>query len=188
MDIPEYALILLAAGNSIRYKGNKLLDIIDSKPMYRYIFDEVCELNMQKIIVTQYPEIGEYAGEHGFDVVYNPNPERGISGSIKLGVEKAGNAKGYLFTVCDQPNLKKDTIINIAKMAVQTDKGIVAAVAVYEEKEHYANPNFFSKKYRQELMGLEGDRGGKQIIKSHLDDVVKYRITVMEAEDIDTKT
>ena len=36
-------------------------------------------------------------------------------------------------------------------------------------------------------MKLEGDKGGKQIIKRHLNDVAKYEIPAREAEDIDTK-
>ena len=185
MDIQKYALILLAAGNSIRYEGNKLLDVIDGKPMYRYICDEVCELSMQKIIVTQYEQIAEYGRNHGFKVIYNPNPERGISGSIRLGVESANKAEGYLFAVCDQPNIKKESIINIVRLAEKTSKGIVASVVSCKGREHYANPNFFSAKYRQELLELTGDRGGKQIIKKHSNDVAKYRITDVEAQDID---
>ena len=35
------SLVLLAAGNSRRFEGNKLLSTIDGKPMYLYIADEI---------------------------------------------------------------------------------------------------------------------------------------------------
>ena len=35
------SLVLLAAGNSQRFEGNKLLSLIDGKPMYLYIADEI---------------------------------------------------------------------------------------------------------------------------------------------------
>ena len=55
------SLVLLAAGNSRRFEGNKLLSTIDGKPMYLYIADEIekcCDsLFDQKIVVSQYEEI-----------------------------------------------------------------------------------------------------------------------------------
>ena len=51
-------LILLAAGNSKRFNGNKLLAIYKDKPIYMHIVEKVLGLEFNKIIcVTQYEEI-----------------------------------------------------------------------------------------------------------------------------------
>lgn len=50
------------------------------------------------------------------------------------------------------------------------------------------NPVVFAEKYRKELMGLTGDKGGKRVVKRHMDDL--YLMEVEDAEelrDLDTK-
>ena len=88
-------LIFLAAGSSTRFGSNKLLYRLNGKCMYRYGLEVVAAL-WQKglldtiVIVTQYEEI-IYDMEAHFPymkTVNNPHPEAGISGSIRLGVEK----------------------------------------------------------------------------------------------------
>ena len=50
-----------------------------------------------------------------------------------------------------------------------------------------ANPVWFDRKYRDELLSLEGDRGGKKVLNAHLNDCVMYEISdSREICDIDT--
>ena len=42
------------------------------------------------------------------------------------------------------------------------------------------NPRIFSSRYKEELMGLSGNTGGRQIISSHADDIV---LVETESED-----
>ena len=51
-------LILLAAGNSRRFNGNKLLALYKDKPIYMHVVEKSLNLEVNKIIcVTQYEEI-----------------------------------------------------------------------------------------------------------------------------------
>ena len=51
-------LILLAAGNSRRFNGNKLLALYKGKPIYMHVVEKALNLEVNKIIcVTQYEEI-----------------------------------------------------------------------------------------------------------------------------------
>ena len=90
----KLTLILLAAGNSRRFDGNKLLTPFHGKPMYQYIVEEVEKLPDglfdDKIIVTQYPEIMEDLEKRGYVVVENVQSRLGISHSIQLALEAAG--------------------------------------------------------------------------------------------------
>ena len=36
---------------------------------------------------------------------------------------------------------------------------------------HLGNPVVIAEKYRKELMGLTGDKGGKRVVKRHMDDL-----------------
>ena len=83
----KLTLILLAAGNSRRFDGNKLLTPFHGKPMYQYIVEEVEKLPDglfdDKIVVTQYPEIMEDLEKRGYVVVENVQSSLGISHSVK---------------------------------------------------------------------------------------------------------
>jgi molybdenum cofactor cytidylyltransferase len=48
------------------------------------------------------------------------------------------------------------------------------------------NPKIFSSRYREELMRLSGDTGGRQIIASHEDDILLVEASSEdEVKDID---
>ena len=53
-------VILLAAGNSTRFGGNKLLYLLGDKPVYRYLpetLEQVKGVDGVRCIVSQYEEI-----------------------------------------------------------------------------------------------------------------------------------
>ena len=177
-------LILLAAGNSKRFNGNKLLAIYKNKPIYMYIVEKVVNLKINKIIcVTQYEEIKEALLNTNINVVMNNNSNLGISSSIKIGINFDKNADGYMFMVCDQPFISIQTLNSVIDNFIKGDKGIVC-VGCGNNK---GNPVIFSKKYINELLSLEGDNGGKVIIKGNLIDLKIVNINNrIQLVDIDT--
>ena len=178
-------LILLAAGNSKRFNGNKLLAIYKDKPIYMYIVEKVLDLKVNKIIcVTQYKEIKEALLNTDINVVMNENSSLGVSSSIKLGINFDKNADGYMFMVCDQPFISIETLNSLIDNFINGDKGIVC-VGYGDNK---GNPVIFSKRYVNELLSLEGDNGGKRILKGHLNDLNIVNVdSAIELVDIDTQ-
>lgn len=178
-------LILLAAGNSKRFNGNKLLAIYKDKPIYMHIVEKVLDLKVNKIIcVTQYEEIKEALLNTNINVVMNDNSSLGISSSIKLGINFDKNADGYMFMVCDQPFISVQTLKSVIDNFINGDKGIVC-VGCGDNK---GNPVIFSKRYINELLSLEGDSGGKRILKGHLNDLNIVNVdNEIELIDIDTQ-
>ena len=178
-------LILLAAGNSKRFNGNKLLVIYKEKPIYMHIVEKVLDLKVNKIIcVTQYEEIKEALLNTNINVVMNDNSSLGISSSIKLGINFDKNADGYMFMVCDQPFISVQTLKSVIDNFINGDKGIVC-VGCGDNK---GNPVIFSKRYINELLSLEGDCGGKKIVKGHLNDLKIVNVdNEIELLDIDTQ-
>ena len=180
---PKIAVILEAAGNSTRFGSNKLLHIMDDgRPMIASIFDAVRPLDVyKKILVTQYDDIAEMAA--GFDVVMNDRPDLGISRSMQLGLAAAGDADAYMFCVCDQPGLSTSTIKKLIEAYKKGTAGIVSLA--WQGK--MCNPKIFSSRYREELMKLSGDTGGRQIIASHEDDILPVEAeSEDEVKDIDS--
>ena len=178
-------LILLAAGNSKRFNGNKLLAIYKEKPIYMHIVNNVLKLEVNKIIcVTQYEEIKEALLNTNINVVMNTNSSLGISSSIKLGINFDKEADGYMFMVCDQPFITEKTLKILLDNFINGEKGIVC-VGCGNNK---GNPVIFSKKYINELLSLQGDNGGKRILKRHLNDLNVVNIdNEIELLDIDTQ-
>lgn len=178
-------LILLAAGNSKRFNGNKLTTELKGKPMYMHIVNKVISMNFNKIIcVTKYNEIENALLNSNIHLVINNNSEIGISSSIKLGINEDKSADAYMFMVCDQPFIRKETLEELINLFKRTNKGI----ACIGNKERTGNPVIFSKKYIDELLCLEGDTGGKKVVNKHLNDLEILQVNnEIELVDIDTK-
>ncbi len=175
-DDIKIAVILEAAGDSKRFGSNKLLHITeDGRPMIASILDAVRPLEAyRKILVTQYDEIA--AMTHDFVTVMNERPDLGISRSMQLGLAAAGDADAYMFCVCDQPGLTTATLESLIGAYKKRTAGIVSLA--WQGK--MCNPKIFSSRYREELMKLSGDTGGRQILASHADDIL-----LVEAESED---
>lgn len=183
------SVIVLASGNSKRFKGNKLLYEIDGKPMYLYTVEKLinlkkkCKYIGEIIFVTKYQKIINNLKNKDIKVVKNKNSEFGISQSIKLGVSNSNN-NCYMFIVCDQPYITEDTLDRFIDGFIKCGKnlGCVSSGGVL------LNPTIFTKKYKDDLMNLEGDKGGKKIILNNLEDLFVFEVyDKKELIDIDYK-
>ena len=176
--------IILAAGFSRRMGENKLLMKYNNKFLIEYTLDVIskCSFN-DKIIVTQYKRIKEIGEKLNFKVVINEHANKGQSESIKLGIENCKVSEGYMFFVGDQPLLNKDDIEKLIEVFNEDTSYIV----IPKYKEHYGNPVIYHKKYKKDILNLEGDKGGKSIIKSS--NKIKYvnvcENTLFDIDDID---
>lgn len=155
-------------------------DIVQSNNLYRNNITATIICNI--IVITQYDAIAEAVKTKGIQVLYNPHPEDGISSSVKIGLNASLDADAVLFTVSDQPWLTSETICELIHVFLNTSKGI-ACVSCQGKM---GNPCIFDRKYYNELLSLEGDKGGKKVIMKHLDDTQVYEIEEgRELEDID---
>ena len=177
------AVILEAAGDSRRFGSNKLLHTMDDgRPMISPALDAARGVDAyKKILVTQYDEIATMAQD--FDVVMNDRPDLGISHSMQLGIEAAGDADAYMFCVCDQPGITASTLGRLIEAYKKETAGIVSLA--WQGK--MCNPKIFASRYRDALMALSGDTGGRQIISSHSSDLLLVEAeSEEEVRDIDS--
>ena len=187
----KLGLIMLAAGNSRRFGSNKLLYTIEGEPMYRHILSELMKVrkvlkeqghSCEITVVTQYDEIAAETEKCVAQVLYNLHPDEGISSSLKIGLRRNREMDACLFTVADQPWLRGETILALVGVFLREGKGI--ACVEYEGK--LGNPCVFSERYYGELMGLEGDVGGKRVVVRNRGDVAIMRVVDgMEMMDVD---
>lgn len=186
------ALVLLAAGDSRRFHGNKLLCTFQGKAMYRHITDQIAQLPegffQKRILVTQYPEIAEVLAGCGYETVMNHDSQLGISHSIHLALqalEQSGSdADAACFAVCDQPWLRKETVASLLSAWEESGKGLACLC----HQGDFGNPAIFARKYWGELYKLCGDVGGKRVLRMHLDDLCLYEVEDgKELVDIDVR-
>ena len=176
-------MILLAAGFSRRFGENKLLYPIKGRPMYLWTMERLKEIQKEGladslVVVSQYEEILTEAARQGIPGVKNLHSERGISSSLQIGLEAAGCFKirdtetYYMFFVADQPFLRKETVENFLADFEKSGKKI----GCMSYRKTPGNPVIFHECFVPELMALQGDTGGKKVLKKHLEEVFFYEV------------
>ena len=157
--------IILAAGESKRMGRNKLSLPYKGMPLIGHTFQLIDQLDFLECIVVISPKNAEELVGLNFPektkIVYNFHPERGQSYSVVLGIQEA-KGEGYLFFTGDQPLLTVEIIEEMVEKAA-TNR------IVYPLKEDGKpnSPTFLGKDYREELLSIEGDEGGRQIRKKY---------------------
>ncbi len=183
-----YAIVVLAAGQGTRFGGNKLLEEIEGRPLYAHLLDTLAELpHVWKAVVTGYEPVARYATERGFAIVENREPEKGSSHSMQLGLKRCLDTRpclrGVLFTVCDQPGLTVGTFVKLLEAARRNPGRIVRAANGGQG----GNPVVWDLRYAQELLALDGDKGGRPVMEKHAEEIILLNIEKKELRDIDRK-
>lgn len=160
--ISRISAIVLAAGMSKRMGENKLLLDFKGKPLLSHTLELVAHLDFkEKILVTTDEMAKSVSIPDGFKTVINEEPNAGQSMSLKLGVESA-IGEYYMFFLGDMPLLDEALIYALVDAIGDARDSII----IPETSGKPANPVIFPKALRRELLALNGDSGGRQIIKT----------------------
>ncbi len=189
--------IVMAAGLSRRMGVNKLLLCIDNTPLIIRTLRIIEKSRLQQLIVVysdpavlEVIKDYEKARTHGqisnmeIKRVYNGQPARGQSESVKSGMyESDPGSKGYMFFVADQPFLNHQVINQIINTFTENPEHIV--VPLYNRER--GMPIIFPGKYRLDLLGVSGDKGGRSIIDQNAKGTIFLPIADPKiGEDMDT--
>lgn len=176
-------LILLAAGFSHRFPGNKLLYPFLGKPMIEHVIQSVLPVGFHRIyVVTQYEEIITRLQDYPLTCLFHEHPEYGMSSSMQLAIKAAtqDHHSALMFLNADMPLLSTASLLHLCQQADTTH--IIAAT----NDDLIQNPMIFPNCYEAELLQLQGDRGGKQIAYRHEDALIKVKVPKWELQDFDT--
>ena len=176
----KISAIIMGSGKSERFNGNKLLSKIDGVSMIEIILKKLSSIPFKNIFVTyKDKEVFDICKKYNVIPLENKNYFLGQSESIKLGVSKIKDENMMFFTG-DMPFLKEETII---KLILEFDNEIV--IPMVNNKKF--SPVIFPQRYKENLMKLFGDIGGKEIIKKEK----KLKLIEFDNEkefvDIDTR-
>lgn len=181
-------LIILAAGASKRmgcpkqqldYKGKTLLQHAIDMAIGSSCSPVIVVLGAHSMVIS--PEI---PGDR-VSVVQNPNWEEGMASSIRAGItalqEKAPQATGVIFMVCDQPYVDTAHLNNLVRQKLDTGKGIIASY--YNDT--MGVPVLFDKTFFRDLLALQGEEGAKKIVYRYEQEVAAVPFP-LGCIDIDT--
>ncbi|MGL4344476.1 MAG: nucleotidyltransferase family protein [Cellulosilyticaceae bacterium] len=178
--------IVLAAGLSSRFGENKLLVELDGKTVIGHTLDKVKKYPFNQITLVTTEQVRALIGDVLEDscIVINKEQQLGMSHSVRLGLISSTQADAYLFIVGDQPLLSFYTLERFIKGFEHSGSGI----GCVSFKGGVGNPTLFAAHYKDQLLNLVGDRGGRKIIKQNPDDVWTYEVQrEIELQDMDTK-
>ncbi|MBC2855181.1 putative selenium-dependent hydroxylase accessory protein YqeC [Cetobacterium sp. 2A] len=180
------AAVILASGFSKRMGKNKSKILYKKETLLENILNKVQNIDFKYSLVVVRNENIENLNQNkykNFNFILNNTPEKGQSQSVVLGVEylKEANVDGYMFFPCDQPFLKKESILKLIYYFMKRDKITMPSI-----KNKFFSPVIFPKRYSEQLLSLTGDRGGKSIIMSEKKKIkVKFN-EFLEFHDIDS--
>ena len=175
--------LLMAAGNASRFQSNKLLAEFRGKPLVLWVLERIDPARFSQVtVVTQYPEICTMAEEFGFPWLKNDHPDWGAAYTIRLGTEAMAQCDAILYLVADQPLLDAAAIARILETWQETPDRIVAPA----HDGRTGNPCIFPREFFPELCQLQGDVGGKRVIKAHLDRLLTVEVAPDALFDCDT--
>lgn len=179
--------ILLGSGESKRMGANKLLLPWGKKTVFTHCVHTLLQSKVKEVIVVlgdRTKEMGSQFKGRKVKVVVNPHYRRGMSTSIRRGVQAIDpNSHGILIALGDMPFLLARTVNALIGAFAQGDGEII--VPSFRERE--GHPVIFHKRYKKELLQLKGDVGGRSIIERHPEKVRVVRTkSVGVVKDIDT--
>ncbi|MCX5886098.1 MAG: nucleotidyltransferase family protein [Proteobacteria bacterium] len=155
--------IILASGFSKRMARDKLLLEIGGMPVVeRVVRAAKSSLLDDIILVYQNNRVKEIGKQYGVRTVYNDSAHEGQSAAVKLGVrESRPDTDAFMFLVGDQPFLDPATINTLIECHASNPKDII--IPVYDGKR--GNPAIFPSIFRDDLLAIEGDIGGRVLIE-----------------------
>ena len=175
--------VVLASGFSRRMGENKLLLPFKDKPLIYWTLKNIKETNFKEVdVIYKDEKVKNIAESFEFNAVYNINANLGQSESIKIALKNyTGNA--VMFFTGDQPLLKSNTIKSMIKEFEISNKIVIPLY-----KGQRGMPTIFPSEFFDELRRLEGDMGGRQVIKSHPKKVAFIEIDdTLEGFDVDSQ-
>ena len=165
--------VLMAAGSSTRFGGNKLLTDFFGKTLIERAMEAIPRDKLcRAAVVSQYDEVLSMALDFDFLTVRNDRPEDGVSRTIRLGLDALGDVDAALFMVADQPCLSRWSTEGLVSFYLkEPDK--IAAMAYGARR---GNPVIFPKDMFIELRDLTGDTGGSAVICKNQDKLRLYQV------------
>jgi molybdenum cofactor cytidylyltransferase len=168
-------VVVLAAGAGRRFGGGKLLALLDDRPLLQHVVDAAADWGPDALIVVlgRDADVAErIIGWGDARRVVNPDPDRGLSSSLQVGLAAAVAVEppldGVFVALGDQPRVQPATFRSLARAADRDAGAHPVVVPRYAgEAAAVANPALLLRGAWPLAAALEGDRGMGPVIAAH---------------------
>lgn len=170
----EITGILLAAGAGHRFGGGKLLASLAGQPLIAHSAAALAPCD-RVIAIVRDDDLSLQRVLDGLGISWTPNPvsSRGIGRSIACAVMASAASDGWLILPADMPCVAPDTSRRLVG-ALRAGKGLVAPRCDGRR----GHPVGFAAAFYDELIALDGDQGGRQILARYPE-----RLTEIDSAD-----
>lgn len=187
IEAARVGAVVLAAGAGSRFGGGKLSALLDGRPVLQHVLDTVAGVGFGVVVVVvgadgdRLEAAIDWRGEQR---VVNPTPERGLSGSVRLGFGAlpADGPDAAMVLLGDQPQVDAGVIRTL--LGASLTEARPAAVPRYAGSEN-PNPVLLLRSAWPLVEGLTGDRGLGPMLRARSELVVEVPVPGANP-DIDT--
>ena len=174
----DIGILILAAGQSLRFGERKLTALLRGKPIWRWALDnaDAADFGQKALVVGPNWPNEEYVGDWTY--IVNPSPGEGMGSSIKLGIEALKHCRRVVIALADMPFVPA---AYLAKLA--SDDGVIFTQYPDGKK---GVPAAFPSDAFPALMALTHDQGASSVRFSNSKVIVPENPTFLW--DIDTKS
>lgn len=166
----KFAAIIKASGISRRAGEDKLNYKINNKTLLETSIDSVEKSLVDIVLVivnTKKHNLEEKYSNEKVRFIYNEYFTKGQSESIKLGTRSLDSNIEAAFYICaDQPFIPYSFYNEMIMLYRES------SIVVPRYKSKTASPCLFSKDFFKDLLSLEGESGGRSIIKNNSKNVI----------------
>jgi len=184
----QVAAIVLAAGQSRRMgRDNKLLALVDGRPMVAHVVDAMLASRAEPVIVVtghEADQVRAALGDRPVRWCHNPDFADGLSTSLRAGLDALPEVEGVLVALGDMPRIRPDQIDRLIAAFNPTEGRAICVPTVSGKR---GNPVLFATRFVPEMRRVSGDVGARHLIGAHGEAVVEIEMDDDAALlDIDT--
>lgn len=158
--------LVLAAGEGTRFgEGNKLLASAGGEPVVVRAVRTLVASRVDPVTVVvghEADRVRAALADLPVRIVENPRYREGQATSVRIGIEALpGDAPAALIALGDMPFVERETI-DVLRRSYRAGRGTALAAAVDGRR---GNPVLFDRRHFETLADLEGDVGGRELLK-----------------------
>jgi molybdenum cofactor cytidylyltransferase len=169
---PDFAILVLAAGQSSRFGSDKLLaNMSDGRPVIAHslaplqaIADKY-QLTLTVITRADNTALINYLTAKNILHTICPDAHLGMGHTISYGIKVNQASKGWMISLADMPALSLQVMEALIHNIIKNSDDIVRPSFLENGKKIPSHPVYFPQKYGFKLSQLTGNDGGKQIIE-----------------------